>query len=74
MPDHLVNAQAGTSCQISSSIRLEIKCTINAMLSNHSETILPIRGPWKNMSSTKSVPGTQKVGTTALQHLSLSCD
>ena len=42
------------------------------MFSNHRETILPTPGPWKNLCSTKSVPGTQKVGTTALHNLSLS--
>ena len=36
----------GTSCQISSGIRLEIKCIINVTHSNHPETI-PLY-PWKN--------------------------
>ena len=36
----------GISCQISSGIRLEIKCIINVMHSNHPETI-PLYA-WKN--------------------------
>ena len=35
----------GTSCQISDSIRLEIKCTVNIMCLNHPQTS-PF--PWKN--------------------------
>ena len=36
-----LQAQIGTSCQINDSIRLDIKCTINAICLNHSETISP---------------------------------
>ena len=36
-----LQAQIGTSCQINGSIRLDIKCTINAICLNHSETISP---------------------------------
>ena len=35
-------SQAGTSCQISISIRLEIKCTVNVMCLNHPQTIPPL--------------------------------
>ena len=43
----------GTSCQISS-IRLEIKYTINVMRLTHPQTICPV--------CRKTVPGTKKVG------------
>ena len=36
--------QTGASCQITSSIRLEIKCIINVMSLNHPETI-PLTPP-----------------------------
>ena len=36
-----LQAQIGTSCQINGSIRLDMKCTINAICLNHSETISP---------------------------------
>ena len=41
-------AWPGISCQISANIRLEIKCTINAMCLNHPETTPPSPGLWKN--------------------------
>ena len=41
-------AWPGISCQISANIRLEIKCTINAMCLNHPETTSPSPGLWKN--------------------------
>ena len=37
-----LQARIGTSCQINGSIRLDIKCTINAICLNHSETISPL--------------------------------
>ena len=41
---------------------IEIKCTINVMRLNHPETIPP--PPWsvEQLSSTKPVPGAEKVG------------
>ena len=43
-------------------IIIEIKFTINVMCLNHPETIPPT--PWsvEKLSSTKAVPGTEKVG------------
>lgn len=38
-----------TSCQISGSIRLEMKCTVNVRYLNYPETILPTPNPWKNL-------------------------
>ena len=52
--------QTGASCQISSSIRLEIKCTINEMCLNHSETI-PSLQFMEKLFSTIPVPGAKKV-------------
>ena len=47
-----------TSCQVSGSVGLEIKCVINVMCVNHPETI---PWPWsvEILSSTKPVPGTK---------------
>ena len=41
-------AWMGISCQISTNIRLEIKCTVNVTFLNHPETTPPSPGPWKN--------------------------
>ena len=57
--------QTSASCQISSSVRLGIKCTINIMHLNHPQTH-PLHKCVKKLSSLKSVPGAKKVGTTAL--------
>ena len=57
--------QTSASCQISSSVRLGIKCTINIMHLNHLQTH-PLHKCVKKLSSLKSVPGAKKVGTTAL--------
>ena len=64
----------GTSCQISGSIRLEIKCTINVMCFNHLETIPPPHPQLVDkLPSTKLVPGAKKVGDhrfrTPIHHL-----
>ena len=40
--------RTGTSCQSSSSIQLEIKCTINVMCLNHPQIIALIPNLWKN--------------------------
>ena len=37
-----------TFCQISNSIRLQIKCTKNVMYFNHPKTITPNPGLWKS--------------------------
>ena len=54
----------GTSCQISGSTRLEIKCPINVLCLNHPETILPPppATPMEKLSSTILVPGAKKGG------------
>ena len=44
-------AWMGISCQISTNIRLEIKCTINAMCLNHPETIPLLPWSMKILSS-----------------------
>ena len=54
--------QTGASCQITSSIRLEIKCIINVMLLNHLETIPFYPQSMGKLSSTKPAPGTRNVG------------
>ena len=52
--------RTSTSCQISSDIRLEIKCLINVMhLNNHQTIPLPPRSVEK-LSSMKLVPGAKK--------------
>ena len=51
----------GISCQTSSGIRLEIKCTINVICLNCPETIPPPLSVEK-LSSTKSISCTKKVG------------
>ena len=45
---------------------IAIKCTINALYLNHSETILP--PSVEELSPIKHVPGTQKVRATALKY------
>ena len=56
-----LQAVARTSCQISSNIRLEIKCTINVMHLNHPKTSTPLQS-MKKLSSTKLVSGAKKFG------------
>jgi len=51
--------QNGTSCQISGSIMLEIKCMVNGICWNHPKTITPLHG---KSSSMKSIPGAKKSG------------
>ena len=52
----------GTSCQISSSIRLEIKCTLNVKYLNHPDaTSLPLTQPVEKVSSTKPILGAKNV-------------
>ena len=41
---------------------LEMKCTINVMCLNHSETICPPPGSVEEFSSTEPVPSARKVG------------
>ena len=48
-------------------IIIEMKCRINVMYLNHPETILPTLVYGENLSSTKTVPGARRLGTTALQ-------
>ena len=48
--------------------RLEIKCTINVMCLNHSETISPPRGSMEEFSSAEPVPGARKVGNHWLRY------
>ena len=47
--------------KLSDVIKAEIKCTINTMHLNNPKTILPHPGPWKNVFTTKLVPGAKKV-------------
>lgn len=47
-------------CQISGSIRLEMKCTVNVRYLNYPETILLILNPWKNP------PGAKRLGSADL--------
>ena len=69
--------QTSTSCQISSSIRLEIKCTVNGMHFNHPETIpAHFLSPWKSCPPCRGTdqrqwlafpwPSTQPSGSAAL--------
>ena len=51
-----------TSCHISGSFRLEIKCAINSMCLNRAETILPNPGPWKNYLSRNRSQGSNSWG------------
>ena len=51
-----------TSCHISGSYRLEIKCAINSMCLNRAETILPNPGPWKNYLSRNRSQGSNSWG------------
>ena len=50
-----------TSCQISGSIRLEIKCRVNVMSLNHLKTTPSLF--MEILSSMKLVPVAKKVGT-----------
>ena len=57
--------QTVTSCQISSGIRLEIKCTVSVMHSNHLKPTSPTPTlPWsmRKPSSMKPVPGANRLG------------
>ena len=61
--------QTDTSCQISGSIRLEIKHTPNVMCLNHPETTPhphPCPSPWKNYLPWNQSLVPQRLGTTAL--------
>ena len=54
-------------------IRIEIKCTINAMHLNHAQTVpLPPPGSVEKLSSMKPSLMPKGPGTTALEHLGLS--
>ena len=57
--------QTSAPCQISGSIRLGIKGTINVMHLNHPQTH-PLRKCVEKLSSMKSVPGAKKCKTAAL--------
>ena len=58
--------QTDTSCQISSSMRLEMKYTVNVVLLNHPQTITAPTTPqppsMEKLFSTKPVSGAKKVG------------
>ena len=56
----------GASCQISTDIRLETKCTINVMCLNHPESTPLTPGVWKNclLKNLSLVP--KRLGTTAV--------
>ena len=50
-------------------IIIEIKCTINVMLLNHPEIILPLPRSMQKLSSTKLVPGAKNVGDCCSRQL-----
>ena len=58
--------QTGTSCQISSGIRLEIKCIIHIMCLNHPKTIPSTPRPWKNCLSWNRSLVHKRLETTGL--------
>ena len=60
--------QTHTSCQISGSITLEIKCTINAMCLNHLQTTPSTLGPWKNCLPQNWPLVPKCLGTAVLEH------
>ena len=62
----------GISCQISSGIRLEIKCITNVMHSNHPETI-PLY-PWKMVIRKTSAWCQERLGIADLEELKMTED
>ena len=57
-----------TSCQIRGGIRLEIKCTINAMLLNHPLKPPPQPQSIEKLSSMKLAAGAKKVENAAVKY------
>ena len=58
--------QTGTSYQICSSIRLEIKCTVNVICLNHPETIPLTLSLWKSCLPQNQSLVLKRLGTAAI--------
>ena len=61
--------RTSTSCQISSGIRLKIRCTVNMLESSGNH---PHLTPVGKLASLKPVPGPERLGTTGVGRIFLS--
>ena len=60
--------QTSTSCLISSSIRLEIRCTVNVLSLNHPEIFPLTPNLWKNCFPWNPSLVPERLGTAGLKH------